>query len=137
MVTDPIADMIVRITNAGRAQHPTVSMPYSKLKESIGEALKKAGLLGSVEKKGKGKVNKFLEIELLYVEDARGKRPRIMSAKRISSPSRRVYASAKDVYVSRGTSSALVLSTPKGVMVDREAKKANLGGEALFRVFTM
>lgn len=137
MVTDPIADMLTRITNAGRAKHATVSLPYSKLKEAIADTLKKAGLVGSVEKKGKGKTNKYLEIELVYVEDARGKMPRIVSVKRISSPSRRVYASAKDVYVARGGSNALVLSTPKGILIDREAKKANVGGEALFRVFMM
>lgn len=134
-MTDPIGDMIIRIKNAGRAELETVVMPHSRLKEEIATVLSKAGYLGSVEKKGK-RIKKFLEIGLLYGEKVEGKRqPRIVDVKRISKPSRRVYEGSKDIRAPRGGWGAAILSTPKGVMLDREAKKQKVGGEVLFKIF--
>lgn len=135
-MTDPIGDMIIRIKNAGRAQLDTVVMPHSRLKEEIASVLTKAGYIASAEKKGK-KIKKFLEIGILYAENKTdGKRaPLISDVKRISKPSRRVYESSKDIRAPRGMWGSAILSTPKGIMLDREAKKQNVGGEVLFKIF--
>ncbi len=134
-MTDPIADMIIRIKNAGRAELESVVLPHSQLKEEIATMLSTAGYLGAVSKKGK-KVKKFLEIGLLYDEKVNGKRmPRIMDVKRVSKPSRRVYQGFKEIRTPRGNWGATIFSTPKGIMIDREAKKQKVGGEVLFKIF--
>lgn len=131
MVTDPVADFITRLTNAGAVGHKTVSLPFSMFKLAIAEKLKDAGYLGGVEKKGK-KVRKTLDVILKY--DEAGK-PVINGVKRISKPGRRLYKSANEIMPVRYGHGALVLSTPKGVMTDKEARKAGIGGEALFEIW--
>ncbi len=128
---DPIADMIVRIKNAGDSRKESVVFPQSKLKLAILEVLAKEGFVKTFAKKGK-KVVKFIEVTLAYDEDGRSK---INGFQRISKTSKRVYQKAKDIRKVRNGFGALLLSTPKGILTDKEAKVQNLGGEALFKIW--
>lgn len=116
--------------NAGNAGHPTVLVPYSKFKESILGLLQKEGYVKSFSKKGK-KIAKFIEVELAYT----GEEPKIKGVERVSKPSKRVYTKADDIRSVRQGYGMLVLSTPKGVMTDREARKEKVGGETLFKIW--
>ena len=127
---DPIADMLIRIKNAGTAGKAVTEMPYSKLKEAIASVLFKQGYIASYEKKGK-KVQKTLEIGLTYD----GKKPRIAGVGRISKPSRRFYMKRDEIKKVKSGYGLLVLSTPKGIMTGDEARKAQVGGEALFKIW--
>lgn len=122
--------MIIKIKNAGNAGHDRVVVPYSKFKESIAQVLKKENFVKDVlteTKKGK----KMLAIEL-FVES---RIPRIKGVKRISKPSKRIYKRYADLRAVKSGYGALILSTSKGVMSGREAKRASLGGEALFQIW--
>lgn len=131
MVTDPVADFITRLTNAGAVSHKVISLPFSTFKHAIAEKLREAGYVEAIEKKGK-KVRKTLDVTLKY--DASGK-PAIAGVKRISKPGRRLYKSAHEIHPVRYGHGTLVLSTPKGVLTDREARKEHVGGEALFEIW--
>ncbi len=130
-MNDPIGDFIIRIKNAGMVRKPSVSVPFSKMKFAIAEVLKAKGFLGKFEKKTKGNVN-YLYAELLYSEDGK---PFISEVSRISKPGRRIYEKSKNIKKFRRGFGLSVFSTPKGVMADMDAKKANLGGEFLFNVW--
>ena len=131
MVTDPVADSIIRLQNAGAVGHAQVVLPYSKMRETIMDVLSKAGFVGTVEKQGK-KENKTIVVNLLTKADGS---PRISRVRRISKPSRRIYRGVKDVHQVRNGVGVLVLSTPQGIMTDKEAREANVGGEALFEIY--
>lgn len=130
MVTDPISDLIIRLKNASAAGKPSVLVSYSKFAESIAHVLKKSGYLSSVEKKAGDRVN-GLELGLIYFD----KEPRIHGVERISKSSRRLYMKAADIRMFRSGFGNTFLSTPKGVLVDTEAKKLKVGGEILFRIW--
>lgn len=127
---DPIADMLIRIKNAGTAGKTVTEMPYSKLKEAIAVVLFKKGYIASYEKKGK-KVQKTLEVGIIYD----GKKPRIAGVSRMSKPSRRLYMKAEEIKKIKNGYGLLVMSTPKGIMTGDEARKALVGGEALFKIW--
>jgi len=127
---DPISNMLIQIKNAGMAGLPSVLVPYSNLKFEIADLLKKEGYVTSVEKKGK-KVKKYIEIEVSYT----GKSPKINEVKRMSKPSRRIYMGVKDIKPVRNGYGISVLSTPKGIMTDKVAKKEHVGGELLFKIW--
>jgi len=131
MVNDPLGDLINRLKNAGAVQKETVSIPRSHLKESVAKLLKKEGYIKSVSTKGK-KNKPTLEIRLLYKEDGT---PKIKGAKRISKLGRRVYKGVKDLRPVKFGHGMMVLSTPKGVMTNKEARVAKVGGEALFEIW--
>lgn len=131
MVNDPVGDFIVRLANATAIKKSSVSVPFSSFKMAIAEKLKDAGFLKSIEKKGK-KVRKTMDIALKYDEAGRSA---IEGVKRISKPGRRMYRSAREVVPVRYGRGALLLSTPKGVLTDKEARKQNVGGEALFEIW--
>ncbi len=131
MITDPVGDLIIRLTNAGAVKKQTVSVPFSMFKLAIAEKLKDMGLVKQIEKKGK-KVKKTIEIGLKY--DDVGKAV-IQGVKRISKPGRRLYRSSKDIVPVRYGHGYLVLSTPKGILTGLEAKKQKVGGEALFEIW--
>ncbi len=124
---DQIANMINMIKNAGRAHHETVVVPHSKVKFSIAECLVKEGYLKSVVKKTR-KGFPVMELELVYIDEA----PKITGVDRISKSSCRVYKGVKDIKKSYGLT---VLSTPKGILTDKEAKKEMVGGEVLFKLW--
>ncbi|MEK7509808.1 MAG: 30S ribosomal protein S8 [Patescibacteria group bacterium] len=131
MVTDPIGDLIVRLTNAGAVKKQTVSVPFSMFKLAIAEKLKDLGLVKQIEKKGK-KVKKTIDVTLKYDEAGR---PVIQGVKRVSKPGRRLYRGAKDIVPVRYGHGHLILSTPKGIKTGVEARKEKVGGEALFEIW--
>ncbi|MDP3646416.1 MAG: 30S ribosomal protein S8 [bacterium] len=131
MVNDPVADFIVRLTNAGAIKKAAVSVPFSAFKMAIAEKLKESGFVSNVEKKGK-KVKKTLDVTLKY--DPEGAHV-IQGVRRISKPGRRVYKSSHEIIPVHYGKGALILTTPKGIMTDKEAKKETLGGEALFEIW--
>jgi len=126
MVNDPISDLLVRLQNASRVGHASVSLPFSQMKLAIAEVLSKQGYVGSAEKK-----NHSLVIPLAYKNGA----PVITGVKRISKPSRRTYFGVRDVRPVKRGHGLLVLSTPKGVMSGADARKERVGGEALFEIW--
>ena len=128
---DPISDMIIRIKNAGDSRKESVILPYSKLKLSILDCLTKEGFIKSFGKKGK-KVVKFIEFALAYDED---KKSKITGMERVSKTSKRIYNKVKDIRKVRSGFGRLILSTPKGIMTDKVAKEAKVGGEALFKIW--
>ena len=130
MVTDPISNFIISIKNASEARKTSVTVPYSALKEAIAHTLMKGGYVSSVEKKGK-KVIKTLEVGLVYIEGE----PRISGVDRISKPSRRIYQGSRDIRMFKSGFGNTVFSTPKGVLLDVDAKKHKVGGEVLFKIW--
>ena len=131
MTTDPVGDFINRIKNGGEVKKQKVSVPFSAFKMAIAEVLKEAGYIQAIDKKGK-KVKKTLDISLKY--DDAGK-ARIIGVKRISKPGRRMYRGVEDIRQVRYGHGTLILSTPKGIMTDKEARKQKVGGEALFEIW--
>ncbi|HVM73822.1 MAG TPA: 30S ribosomal protein S8 [Candidatus Paceibacterota bacterium] len=131
MVSDPVADLITRLTNAGAVGHATVSLPFSNFKYAIAEKLRDVGYVKAIEKKGK-KVRKTIDVTLKY--DEAGVHA-IKGVKRISKPGRRMYRGASEIVPVRYGFGALVLSTPKGIKTDKEARKEKVGGEALFEIW--
>ena len=116
--------------NGGNAGKKSVFLPYSKMKNAIAECLKKEGYVAGVLKKVRDD-QPVLEVALVYVE----KKPKITEVERISKQSRRVYFRMKDIHLVRNGSGLLVLSTPKGILSGKEARKEQVGGEALFKVW--
>jgi small subunit ribosomal protein S8 len=129
-MVDPISQIIINIKNANVARKATTTLPYSKLKESVLAVLKREGFIKDFAKKGK-KVIKTLEIELIYVDG----KPRIEGVEQISKQSRRTYTKAKELKSVLNGYGALILTTPNGIMTDKEAKKAKVGGEVLFKIW--
>lgn len=132
-MTDPIADMLTRIRNAARVKKETAEIPFSKIKLEIAKILKKENFIDSYEEMKKDPENKFggLLVNLKY----EGGQSVITSIQRVSKPGRRVYASVEELpRVLNGLGIAIV-STPKGLMTNKEAKKAGLGGEVLCEVY--
>ncbi len=129
--TDPIADMLTRIRNANSSKHKTVDIPASKVKASIADILFKEGYITSFEEISND-VQGTIRVTLKY--DEKGNRV-IAGIKRISKPGLRVYASKEELpKVLNGLGIAIV-STSKGIMTDREARKVGLGGEVLAYVW--
>ena len=129
-MNDPLGDLLSRIRNAQMRNKSKVSSPGSKLRESVLEVLKTEGYIRGytvTEREGRAE----LDIELKYFEGE----PVIREIERISKPGRRVYASVKNLpRINNGLGVAIV-STPKGVMADHDARDANVGGEILCTVF--
>ncbi len=127
---DQIANLITQLKNAGVAGHDNVVTSYSKLKHSIVEVLKKEGFVKDVETRTeKGK--KVLSISLIL----ENRIPKISGVKRISKPSKRVYRKASEIKSVKNGYGALIVSTSAGVMSGSEARKAKLGGEAVFSIW--
>ena len=127
---DSISNMIIMLKNGSLAGQQSVSLPYSKMKNAIGQCLKKEEYIADIAKKIK-KDLLVLEIELIY----ENKSPKISGVQRISKQSRRVYFRVKDIHSVRNGAGLLVLSTPKGILSGKEAKKEQVGGEALFKIW--
>ena len=131
MNTDPIADMLTRIRNANIVSLPSVEMPSSKLKVALARLLKEEGFIASYEEKVEGKF-KTLSIELKYDEN---NKPVITNLKRVSKPGLRSYCKAKNLPQVLGGLGVAVVSTSKGLLTDRKARKENLGGEVLAYIY--
>jgi small subunit ribosomal protein S8 len=130
-MTDPIADLLTRIRNGNRARKERVDVPWSTLKEAVARVLIAEGFLRDVTIVGEGTV-KQLRLLLKY-DDQR--RPVISGIQRVSRPSLRVYVGKEEIPLVRGGLGINVLSTPAGVLVDREAKQRGVGGELLCAVW--
>ena len=129
--SDPIADMLTRVRNASRAGLPAVEMSHSRLKAEIARILKKEGYVSDVsESEADGK--KTLKVTLKYDYD---ENPVIQQIRRVSKPGLRRYVAAADVPRVRGGLGTAVLSTSRGVMSDRDALAAHVGGEVLCQVW--
>jgi small subunit ribosomal protein S8 len=130
-MTDPIADMLTRIRNAYRAKHTDVDVPASRIKREIAKLLVEEGYIKGVQYKEDGKQG----VMRLYLKYDKNDQPVIKGIQRLSKPGRRVYKGVKDMpKVLNGLGIALV-STSHGVMVDRECRKRNIGGEVLCYVW--
>ena len=129
-MTDPISDMIIRIRNAQAVGHKTVDIPHSKIKHTIIQLLIEEGLIGKAEKKSI-KNKHFIRIILKYKKN----QPLITEFKRISKPGQRVYSVAQKVRSFGRGNSTKIITTPKGVMTAKEAKKLNLGGEIMAEIW--
>lgn len=130
-LSDPLGDLLTRIRNAQRARQSRCVAPASKLRENVLDVLKREGYIRAFSTEELRPGIKLINIELKYSEGE----PAIKEIHRVSKPGRRVYSKIKDlprVYNGLGIA---ILSTPKGVMSDNEARAANLGGEVLCRVF--
>jgi small subunit ribosomal protein S8 len=129
-MNDPLGDLLARIRNAQMRSKSKVTSPGSKLRESVLEVLKSEGYIRGfavVERDGRTE----LEVELKYFDGA----PVIRELERISKPGRRVYTSVRNLPRINNGLGVAVVSTPKGVMADHDARDANVGGEILFTVF--
>ena len=116
--------------NGNLAGKESVFLSYSKMKHAIAECLEKEGYVKNVSRKVK-KNQPMLEVELVYLD----KRPKIVEVQRLSKQSRRIYFGIKDIHSVRNGTGLLVLSTPKGILSGKEARREQVGGEALFRVW--
>ena len=127
-MSDPIADMLTRIRNANTAKHDTVDIPASKMKVAIADILVNEGYISKYELVDNGNF-KDIRVTLKYGKD---KNEKIISGlKRISKPGLRVYAGAEELPRVLGGLGVAIISTNKGVMTDKEARKLNVGGEEL------
>lgn len=130
MVGDPIANLINNLKTANLAGRKSISLSYSRMKESILSILKQRGFIANVSVSGKDTGRTF-EIELAYD----GKSPRISDARRISKFGRRMYRKSSLLRPVKNGFGLVVLSTPKGVLSGEDAKKENVGGEVLFEIW--
>jgi small subunit ribosomal protein S8 len=130
-LNDPLGDMIARIHNAQMRKKPKVSTPASKFRVSVLDVLKSEGFIRGYASVEHADGRAELEIELKYYEGA----PVIREISRVSKPGRRVYASVKALPRVNNGLGVAILSTPKGVMADHDARDANVGGEILCTVF--
>ena len=130
-VNDPIGDMITRIRNAQLRNKSKVTSPGSKLRERVLEVLKSEGYIRGYTTVEHAGGRSELEIELKYFDGE----PVIREIERVSKPGRRVYASVRNLPRVNNGLGISVLSTPKGIMADHDARDANVGGEVLFTVF--
>lgn len=128
---DPISDMLIQIKNAALVGKASIAVPFSNLKMEIAKTLQKEGYLKSAVKKGK-KIKKVLACDLVYLENGKSK---VTDVSRVSKPSRRVYIGVKEIRPVRQGQGLLVISTPKGILTDKEAKTAGVGGEVLFKIW--
>ena len=132
-MTDPIADMLTRIRNASRARHQKVAVPWSRVKENIVKILVQEGYVKE-HKKVKASLGAGEEL-IIQLKFDRENRPVITGLVRVSTPGRRVYVGAKAVTPIRKGLGVNVLSTPKGILADREAQRSKVGGELLCSVW--
>ncbi len=130
MVGDTISNLIISLKNAQTAKHETVTFAHTKMTLSILEVLKKAGFIGNIEKTGKD-LKKKVVITLKYEDNA----PAITNVKRVSKQSQRSYVGYKEIKSVRNGYGIAVLSTPLGVLSDRQAIKSKVGGEILFTMW--
>jgi small subunit ribosomal protein S8 len=131
-MSDPVADLLTRIRNGQRAHKSSVLSPVSRLRGNVLEALKSEGYIRGYETtKGDESERESFHIELKYHEG----KPVIHEISRVSRPGRRVYSKIKDLPRYYGGLGIAILSTPRGVMSDSQARQANVGGEVLCQVF--
>jgi small subunit ribosomal protein S8 len=132
MQTDPISDLLTRVRNAARARHARVDVPTSKLKVEIARILKEEGFISTYKLVEENKTRKTLRLFLKYTPDRRSV---ITQLRRVSRPGSRRYLGVSEIRPIVGGMGISILTTPKGVMTGRSARKARLGGEVLCEVW--
>jgi small subunit ribosomal protein S8 len=132
MQTDPISDMLTRIRNAAKARHARVELPASKLKIEIARVLKEEGFISTYKVVDESKTRKALRLFLKYTPD---KSSVISDLRRISRPGSRRYVGVAEIRPVFGGLGVSILSTPRGVMTGRTARKQRLGGELLCEIW--
>ena len=130
-MTDPISDLLTRIRNASRARHDHALVPWSRVKEAICHLLRDEGYLSDVRVEGE-RTEKSISVFLRYTDEGT---PAIEGIRRISRPGMRVYRAASDAPRVRNGLGVSVMSTPDGLLPDREARRRNVGGEVLCEVW--
>ena len=131
MVIDPVSDMLTRIRNGQTTNKKVVDAPASRFRKNVLEVLKREGFIRNFEEKEMRPGINFFEIELKYYNG----KPVISEIKRVSKPGRRVYSSIKNLQKTYNGLGISILSTPRGVMSDNEAREANVGGEVLCTIY--
>ncbi len=131
MMTDPISDMLTRIRNGAEARHATVACPFSKQKLAIAKVLEQEGFVGKVAVESRDG-HPTLLITVRYGESGR---PLIDGIRRVSKPGRRVYVGVRAVPKIRNGLGVAVMSTSKGILSDRSARQASVGGEVMCEVW--
>jgi len=129
---DPIADMLTRIRNANASMKDEVVMPASKQKRSIANVLQQEGFIAEISEEGEG-VEKQLVLELKY--SGKHRQPTIRTVQRVSKPGLRIYKNTRQLPKVLGGLGVAIISTSKGVMSDRDARKQGVGGEVLCYVY--
>jgi small subunit ribosomal protein S8 len=129
---DTISDMLTRIRNACMVKHPTTQVPSTNMTRSIARVLKEEGFINEFEETGEG-IQKYLAISLKY--HGKNRQPTISKLKRVSKPGLRVYSRRKDIPRVLGGIGIAIVSTSRGVMTDREARRQGVGGEILCYVW--
>lgn len=129
-MTDPISNMFCQIKNAQSLSQPEVKVPFSKIKYGIAKILEKEDFISKVEKLGKG-AKKQIRLVLKY----EGGKPSISEIKRVSKSSKRVYSPSKKLRQVKGGFGLAIISTPKGLLTDSEARKNKAGGEIICEVW--
>lgn len=129
--TDPIADMLTRVRNAINVNKHEVTMPHSKVKESVARLLAESGFVDGVTVSDAATVGKVLTIAI----NAEGTNARITEIKRISKPGRRDYSKAEAIPTVKRGRGVVIVSTSKGMMIGTAAKKAGIGGELICKVY--
>lgn len=130
-ITDPIADMLTRIRNAGGAKHASVDVPGSRLKTELAKVLKNEGYIKNYKFIKDGKQG----ILRLYLKYSDRQDHAIMEMERVSKPGRRVYVGADEIQPVYSGTGIAILSTSKGIMTDKNARKENVGGEILCTIW--
>ncbi|MEA5469816.1 30S ribosomal protein S8 [Spirulina sp. 06S082] len=129
---DTISDMLTRIRNSGAVRHPTTHVPSTKMTRNIARVLKYEGFIAEFEEVGEG-IRKELVLSLKYT--GKNRKPIITTLKRVSKPGLRVYKNRKELPRVLGGIGIAIISTDRGIMTDREARKQGLGGEVLCYVW--
>ena len=134
-MSDPVGDMLNRIRTAVVAGHVSTSVPNSKLKTEIARILQEEGYLEAFDVVQDGDAHSTLELSIRYVGERRKRRPIITGIKRVSRPGRRVYAPKRKIPRVLSGMGITIMSTPKGVMTGRRARRLGVGGEVLCHVW--
>ena len=130
-MSDTLGDMLTRIRNSQTTKKKVVDAPASRFRKNVLEVLKREGFIRNFEEKEMRPGINFFEIELKYYNG----KPVISEIKRVSKPGRRVYSSIKNLQKTYNGLGVSILSTPRGVMSDNEAREANVGGEVLCTIY--
>jgi small subunit ribosomal protein S8 len=131
MMTDPIADFLIQIKNGYLAYKKEIVLPSSRTKEALAKLLLKEGYLGKVEVVGEKSTQKKLKLKLVY----ENKKPRLNEVKRISSPGKRVYMPKDKLPKVLGGLGITIISTPLGLLTDRQAREKGAGGEIICKLW--
>ncbi len=130
-ITDPIADMLTRIRNAAQSRHASVEIPFSKMKLAIAKILEQEGYIGGFDIREQNKA-KSLRLQLKYDVE---RRPAVNGLRRVSRPGLRVYSGMHDMPRILGGIGTVVVSTNRGIMTGREARRRHLGGELIAEIW--